>query len=124
MGLQKCLRTIQIEVNNEGCQGYNIEPGDGYILKIFNDDTQTSLMSAKPMRLHDHTENTIELRGYPLMALSPFGWQPVDYSSYSFVIYVNNGIISKCEMRMLDRDLVIEYRNSHDTDDQLFINKE
>lgn len=124
MGLQKCLRTIQIEVNNEGCQGYNIEPGDGYILKIFNDDTQTSLMSAKPMRLHNHTENTIELRGYPLMALSPFGWQPVDYSSYSFVIYVNNGIISKCEMRMLDRDLVIEYRNSHDTDDQLFINKE
>lgn len=124
MGLQKCLRTIRIEVNNEGCQGYNIEPGDGYILKIFNDDTQTSLMSAKPMRLHNHTENTIELRGYPLMALSPFGWQPVDYSSYSFVIYVNNGIISKCEMRMLDRDLVIEYRNSHDTDDQLFINKE
>ena len=124
MGLQKCLRTIQIEVNNEGCQGYNIEPGDGYILKIFNDDTQTSLMSAKPMRLYNHTENTIELRGYPLMALSPFGWQPVDYSSYSFVIYVNNGIISKCEMRMLDRDLVIEYRNSHDTDDQLFINKE
>lgn len=124
MGLQKCLRAIQIEVNNEGCQGYNIEPGDGYILKIFNDDTQTSLMSAKPMRLHNHTENTIELRGYPLMALSPFGWQPVDYSSYSFVIYVNNGIISKCEMRMLDRDLVIEYRNSHDTDDQLFINKE
>jgi hypothetical protein len=124
MGLQKCLRTIQIEVNNEGCQVYNIEPGDGYILKIFNDDTQTSLMSAKPMRLHNHTENTIELRGYPLMALSPFGWQPVDYSSYSFVIYVNNGIISKCEMRMLDRDLVIEYRNSHDTDDQLFINKE
>lgn len=124
MGLQKCLRTIQIEVNKGGCQGYNIEPGDGFILKIFNNDTKTSQMSAKPMRLYSHTDNMIELRGYPLMALSPFGWQPVDYSSYSFVIHVNNGIITKCEMRMLDRDVIIEYRYSYDNDNKLYINKE
>jgi len=124
MGLQKCLRTIQIEVNKEGCQGYNIEPDDGYILKIFNNDTQTSQMSAKPMRLYDYGDDFIELRGYPLLALSPFGWQPVDYSSYSFILYINNGIITKCEMRMLDRDVVIEYRYSHNNENNLYINKE
>ena len=121
MGLQKCLRTIQIEVNKEGCQGYNIEPGDGFLLKLFNNDTKTSQMSAKPMRLYSHTDNMIELRGYPLLALSPFGWQPVDYSSYSFVLHIDNGTITKCEMRMLDRDVVIEYRYSYDNNNNLFI---
>ena len=76
------------------------------------------------MRLYDYGDDFIELRGYPLLALSPFGWQPVDYSSYSFILYINNGIITKCEMRMLDRDVVIEYRYSHNNENNLYINKE
>ena len=73
------------------------------------------------MRNLNHTDNMIELRGYPLLALSPFGWQPVDYSSYSFVLHIDNGTITKCEMRMLDRDVVIEYRFSYDNNNNLFI---
>ncbi len=112
MGLQKCLRTIQIEVNKNGCKGYKLEPGDGFIVKIFNNDTMSSQMSAKPMRLYKNTDDLIELRGYPLLAMSPFGWQPVDYSCYGFTLHLENGVWTKCCMHMFDRDVVIEYRYS------------
>lgn len=110
LGLQKCLRTIKIEVNRNGCEGYNIQPGDGYIVKIFNNDTGNALMSAKPMRFIQSTDSFIELRGYPLLALSPFGWQPVDYSSYGFFIHFKNGVITHCDLHMRDRNVRIEYR--------------
>ena len=109
-GLQKCLRTIQIEVNKNGCKGYDIKPGDGFIVRMFNNDNGSAQMSAKPMRLYKKEDDMIELRGYPLMAISPFGWQPVDYSEYSLTLHLENGVWKKCCLHLLDRDVVIEYR--------------
>ena len=110
MGIQKCLRTIKVEVNKNGCAGYNIEPGDGYIVSIMNNDTINAQMSAKPMRLVQVTDSSILLQGYPLFAFSPFGWQPVDYSSYGFSIHFANGVVTHCDLHMLDRNVRIEYR--------------
>jgi hypothetical protein len=110
MGIQKCLRTIKVEVNKNGCAGYNIEPGDGYIVSIINNDTINAQMSAKPMRLVQVTDSSILLQGYPLFAFSPFGWQPVDYSSYGFSIHFANGVVTHCDLHMLDRNVRIEYR--------------
>lgn len=110
MGLQKCLRTIVVEANKNGCEGYKIKPGDGYIVKIFNNDTANAQMSAKPMRLIQVTDSFIELRGYPLLALSLFGWQPLDYSTYGFFIHYANGRITHCDLHMFDRNVRIEYR--------------
>lgn len=109
-GLQKCLRTIQIEVNKNGCKGYDIKPGDGFIVRMFNNDNGSAQMSAKPMRLYKKEDDMIELRGYPLMAISPFGWQPVDYSEFSLTLHLENGVWKKCCLHLLDRDVVIEYR--------------
>ena len=110
MGPQKCLRTIIVELNKNGCDGYDIQPGDGYIVKIFNNETANAQMSAKPMRFVQSTDSFIELRGYPLYAITPFGWQPVDYSSYGFFIHYTNGIITHCDLHMRDRNVRIEYR--------------
>ncbi len=116
MGLQKCLRTIVVEANKNGCKGYKIKPGDGYIVKIFNNDAANAQMSAKPMRLFQTTDGFIELRGYPLLALSLFGWQPLDYSVYGFFIHYANGRITHCDLHMFDRNVRIEYRYTSPND--------
>lgn len=68
MGLQECIRTISVEKNTNGCRGYKLQPGDGYIVKIFNDDLGKPNMSDKPMRVVRKTETSIELRGFPIEA--------------------------------------------------------
>lgn len=110
MGLQKgCIRTIIIEKNTNGCSGYDVKPGRGFIIKVFNDDTGQPNMSDKPMDLICADSTKIVYRGYPLRAMSPFGWQSIDYSCYGFIVYLNNGIIEKCSLFMYDRDIRIDY---------------
>ena len=116
MGLQRCLRTIVVETNKNGCEGYKIKPGDGYVVKIYNNDTSNAQMSAKPMRLVQVTDSFIELRGYPLLAWSLFGWQPLDYSEYGFFIHYANGRITHCDLHMFDRNVRIEYRYASPND--------
>lgn len=111
MGLQECVRTICVVKNTNGCRGYKLEPGIGYIVKIYNDDLGRPNMSDKPMKVIHKTANTIELRGFPVEAQSPFGWQEVDYSDYGFVVYYKNGHVDKCVLHMYDRNTYIEYRN-------------
>lgn len=116
MGLQRCLRTIVVETNKSGCEGYKIKPGDGYVVKIYNNDTSNAQMSSKPMRLMQVTDSFIELRGYPLLAWSLFGWQPLDYSVYGFFIHYANGRITHCDLHMFDRNVRIEYRYTSPND--------
>ena len=115
MGLQHCQRTIQIEINKGDIEEYLVKPDDGFIVRVYNDDQGCAQMSAKPMRIHRQTDNVVELRGYPVQAMTPFGfWQPVDYSTYSFLVFFNNGEICQCAMCMLDRGVVIVYRYNND----------
>ena len=77
-GLQQCIRTVSVEKNTNGCRGYKLTPGDGYIVKVFNDDLGNPNMSDKPMRIVSKTADKVELRGFPIEAQTPFGWQEVD----------------------------------------------
>lgn len=110
MGLQDCFRTVCVEKNINGCNGYKLEPGVGYIVKIFNDDLGKPNMSDKPMKVVRKTENFVELRGFPIEAMSPFGWQEVDYSVYGLIVYYEHDKVSKCVLHMYDRNTFIEYR--------------
>ena len=112
MGLQQCVRTVSVEKNTNGCRGYKLNPGDGYIVKVFNDDLGKPNMSDKPMRIVRKTADKIELRGFPIEAQTPFGWQEVDYSDYGFTVYYSNGKVSKCVLHMFDRNVDLEYRKS------------
>ena len=47
LGLQECIRTIRVEKNANGCSGYRLAPGEGYIVKIYNDDLGKPNMSDK-----------------------------------------------------------------------------
>lgn len=109
MGLQECIRTITVEKNTNGCRGYKLEPGKGYIVKVFNDDLNKPNMSDKPMVVVRRTDTTTELRGFPIEAQTPFGWQEVDYRDYGLFVYYKDGQVDKCVLHMYDRDVRIEY---------------
>ena len=108
--LQECLRTISVVKNTNGCPGYRLQPGIGYIVKIYNDDLGKPNMSDKPMKVVRKTDTSVELRGFPIEAQSPFGWQEVDYSVYGLNIHYEHGKVSKCVLHMYDRNTFIEYR--------------
>lgn len=109
MGLQKCLRTIRVEKNIDGCSGYKLDPGVGYIVKIYNGDLNEPNMSDKPMKIVSKNDNQIVMRGFPIEAQSPFGWQLIDYSTYGLVAYLKNDMIIKCRLHMYDRNTYIDY---------------
>lgn len=109
LGLQECIRTIRVEKNTNGCSGYKLSPGKGYIVKIFNDDLGKPNMSDKPMRVVRRTADVVELRGFPIEAQTPFGWQEIDMSDYGLLVYYKAGKVEKCRLHMYDRDTFIEY---------------
>lgn len=115
MGLQECARTVSVVKNTNGCPGYKLAPGIGYIVKIYNDDMGKPNMSDKPMKVVRKSETSIELRGFPIEAQSPFGWQEVDYSDYGFVAYYKKGKVEKCVLHMYDRNIRLEYMTNSDT---------
>lgn len=114
-GLQICNRAVKIEENINGCKGYNLVPGDGYIVSILNLDGNHPLwgdnyqMSPKPMRIVRKTENSIEFRGYEVLAQTPFGWNSFDMSDYGVTLFVENDEIIKFRLDMFDRNTYIEY---------------
>lgn len=114
LGLQKCLRTVTVEKNTNGCRGYRLSPGIGYIVKIYNNDLQKPNMSDKPMLVVNKTFNKIELRGYPIEAQGPFGWVEVDYRDYGLTVFYKNDKVEKCVLHMFDRNIDIEYMSCYD----------
>ena len=110
MGLQECLRTVSVVKNTNGCSGYQLQPGDGYIIKIFNDDAGKPNMADKPMRVVRKTDTSVELRGYKVNTQTPFGWQEIDLADYGLLVHYENGKVCKCVLHMYDRNTFIEYR--------------
>lgn len=107
--IQHCLRTVFVEKNIDGCSGYDITPGDGYIVKLYNNDVGRPNMSDKPMRIKSISKDLVVLQGYPVMAMSPFGWTEVNYEDYGLEVHYRDGSILKCVFHMYDRDTFIEY---------------
>lgn len=109
MGHQSCGRLITVEHNITGCSGYQLAPGDGYIVRMHNLDVDKPNMSPKPMRLLYKNDREIELRGYPVQAMTPFGWDNFDLSDYGMTLVLEGTKVKQCTLHMLDRNVDIEY---------------
>lgn len=108
-------RAIKVEPNINGCSGYNIVSGDGYIVTIYNLDGMHPVwqnnvqMSPKPMRIISQSADKIVLRGYPLQAMSPFGWIDLNGQDYGLTIFLKKKQVDKCVLHMYNRNVEIEY---------------
>lgn len=111
-GLQECPRTIKVEKNVNGCSGYQLKNGDGYIVRMINGDTGQSQMSAKPMRVIKSTTTEVVLRGYVVSTQTPFGFQDFDMSDYGLTVSLEDGKVVKCILHMYDRNVDIEYQKN------------
>lgn len=109
MGHQSCGRLVTVEHNNNGCDGYRLTPNDGYIVRIHNLDVDKPNMSPKPMRLVSMSNKKIELRGYPVQAMTPFGWDNFDLSDYGMTLVLDGSSLKQCTLHMFDRNVDIEY---------------
>ena len=89
--------------------------GKGYIVTIYNLDGVHPMwgnnvqMSPKPMEVVSQSNNKVELRGYPVLAMTPFGWMEVDQSDYGVTIYFDAEKVEKCVLHMFDRNTDIVY---------------
>lgn len=113
LGLQVCLRTIKVEKNVNGCCGYQLKVGDGYIVRMINGDTGQPQMSAKPMRLMKSTSTEILLKGYMVRVQTPFGFQDIDMSDYGLTVSLKDNNVVSCILHMYNRNVDIEYRKSN-----------
>lgn len=109
MGLQHVGRTLILDKNINGCDGYQIEPGRGYIVRAINGTTGEPQFAPKPMEIVEKSDDRILLRGYMTKARTPFGWIDHDLSDYGFEVFYQNGQVFKCRLYMYDRDTYIEY---------------
>ncbi len=107
--LQICTRYIKIRKNTNGCSGYQLTNGDGYILTATNGEMGKPQFAPKPMRVVKFTDTEILLKGYTISAQTPFGWQDIDLSDYGFSIILKNGVAQKCILHLYDRNVDIEY---------------
>lgn len=109
-------RAVQVEPNVNGCEGYNIQGGEGYIVTVFNLDGNHPVwnsnvqMTPKPMKIISQSSEKIVLRGYQVEAMSPFGWIDFNGADYGLSIFLKNGQVDKCTLHMHDRNVDIEYQ--------------
>lgn len=114
-GIQVSRRIINIEENINGCEGYDIEDGDGFIVTIYNQEGIHPIwgnnvqMTPKPMRIINKTSDKITLQGYTVKAKSPFGWIDFNGEDYGLSIYYVYGELNRCVLHLHDRNVNIEY---------------
>jgi hypothetical protein len=108
-------RAVKVEPNVSGCEGYNINGGDGYIITVYNLDGNHPVwnnnvqVAPKPMKIISQSSEKVVMRGYQVQAMSPFGWVDFNGADYGLSIFLKDGQIDKCVLHMHDRSVDIEY---------------
>ena len=106
-------RRVVIKVNECGHGSYPmLRDGDGYIVTIYNDDSGTAQMGAKPVRLVAATENYLVFRGHEVLAMGPFGLMDPGNTDYGFAIFLENGYIKKVALYRYDTKKCYEYAHT------------
>lgn len=115
-------RKIVLQINRNGHHAYpDIEPGDGCLFTIYNDDRGTAQLGTKPVRLVMACENYLVFRGYDVLAVGPFGLIDPSNTDYGAVL-LNNWSIRKITFYRYDTKKCYEYANTRNACKQLPLN--
>ncbi len=116
-------RRVVLQINRKGHHAYpDIEPGDGYLFTIYNDDLGTAQLGTKPVRLVMACENYLIFRGYDVLALGPFGLIDPGNTDYGVAVFLNNRSIRKIAFYRYDTKKCYEYANTSNRYKQLPLN--
>lgn len=116
-------RRIVLQINSNGHQAYPyIEPGDGYLFTVYNDDLGTAQLGTKPVRLVMACEDYLIFRGYDVLALGPFGMIDPGNADYGVAVLFNNSSISKIAFYRYDTKKSYEYADTINHNNQLLLN--
>lgn len=119
-GLQ---RRVVLQINHDGHHAYpNVEPGDGYLFTIYNDDLGTAQLGTKPVRLVLACENYLIFRGYDVVAMGPFGLIDPGNTDYGVAVFLENRSIRKIAFYRYDTKKCYEYANTSNRFKQLPLN--
>lgn len=111
-------RLIELVRNTDGVVGYRLEPGDGYVLTIYNAMTGQQQLTPKPLRLLYETESYAFLRGFSVDAMTPIGFTEIDMSDYGLSIFLESGEVVGCIVHRFDTNINYGY-STHSTFDRL-----
>lgn len=112
MGKQFCDRAIIVQNKrfSEIFNGLNVEPVEGFIVRLVNMDfgLNKDQMIPKLMTIVSDNGNSIILKG---VSLKVMGMTPpsADHKDYGLRLVLRNRQVVKCILYMYDRDTEIEY---------------
>ena len=116
-------RRVVLQINRNGHHAYpDVEPGDGYLFTIYNDDLGTAQLGTKPVRLVMACENYLIFRGYDVLALGPFGLIDPGNTDYGVAVFLNNRSIRKIAFYRYDTKKCYEYANTSNSFKKLPLN--
>lgn len=113
-------RRVVLKVNQIGHHSYpDVQPGDGYLFTIYNDNLGTAQLGTKPVRLVMATEDYLIFRGYDVLAMGPFGLIDPGNTDYGVAVFLKNGGIRKIAFYRYDTRKSYEYANQSNRIQQL-----
>lgn len=113
-------RRVVLKINQIGHHSYpDVEPGDGYLFTIYNDDLGTAQLGTKPVRLVMATEDYLIFRGYDVLAMGPFGLIDPGNTDYGVAVFLKNRGIRKIAFYRYDTRKCYEYANKSNRIQQL-----
>ena len=113
-------RRVVLKINRIGHHSYpDVEPGDGYLFTIYNDDLGTAQLGTKPVRLVAANEDYLIFRGYDVLAMGPFGLIDPGNTDYGIAVFLSNMSIRKIAFYRYDTRKCYEYANTSNRIQQL-----
>lgn len=96
------LRRIEIKPNISGHISFQLVPGDGYLLTIYDLKNNKESLTTRPVRLIEEQGGRISFRGYPVIFEGPFGDTELDFSDYGITVFHKEGRILGCILHRYD----------------------
>ncbi len=92
----KTSTSIIIEENRDGCPGYKVEAGEGYVVSVVNDASGMVQIGPLPMMIEEISTDCISLQGFQCTKESLYGSTEVDNSYIGLSVLFDNLLPQRC----------------------------
>ncbi len=93
---EKTRTSLIIEENRDGCPGYKVEAGEGYVVSVVNDASGMVQIGPLPMMIEDISKDCISLQGFQCTKESFYGSTEVDNSYIGLSVFYDNSLPKRC----------------------------